>query len=80
LTWGAVDFTRGQFAVDRQLQKRPERDGGFVFVPPKGDKPRTIRPARLVMDMLRTRKQEQLQDRFRAGSAWDASGGTTRIY
>jgi len=27
------------------------------------------------MDMLRARKQEQLQNRFRAGSAWDTSGG-----
>jgi len=36
LTWGAVDFARGQFTVDRQLQKRPERDGGFVFAPPNG--------------------------------------------
>ena len=72
LTWDCVDFKAGRITVSKQLQKRPEADGGFVFAPLKNDKVRTIAPAPFVMDVLKERKKQQLADRIRAGEMWEA--------
>jgi integrase len=70
LTWDCVDFRKGTITVEKQLQRRPEKDGGFVFAPLKNDRPRTIKPPRFVMDTLRERHAVQMRERLKAGSAW----------
>ena len=75
LTWDCVDFNTGTLKISKQLQKRPLRDGGFVFAPLKNDKTRTIHAAAFVMDLLHRRKREQMEHRLLAGEAWE--GWTT---
>lgn len=75
LTWDCVNFDVGTLKINKQLQKRPLRDGGFVFAPLKNDKSRTVHAATFVMDLLRRRKREQAEQRLLAGSAWE--GWTT---
>ena len=58
--------------VCKQLQKRPEADGGFQFAPLKNDKVRVIAPAPYVMEVLKSRKVKQMKDRLRAGDLWAA--------
>ena len=70
LTWDCVNFNAGTIMVEKQLQRRPEKDGGFVLVPLKNDRPRTIKPPRFVMDTLRERHTTQMRERLKAGSAW----------
>ena len=71
LTWDCVDFKDGTIKVCKQLQKRPLADGGATFAPLKNDKTRILRPAPFVMGLLKQRKKEQIEQRFRAGEAWD---------
>ncbi|MCL2105938.1 MAG: site-specific integrase [Oscillospiraceae bacterium] len=70
LTWDCVNFGTGTITIEKQLQRRPERDGGFVLAPLKNDRPRTIKPPRFVMDTLRERHAAQMRERLKAGSAW----------
>ncbi len=71
LTWDCVDFAKGKLVIEKQLQKRPIADGGFVFAPLKNDKVRTIVPAPYVMDLLKAWQQEQARNRLLCGSAWE---------
>ena len=71
LTWDCVDFKNSRITVAKQLQKRPEADGGFVFAPLKNDKVRVITAAPFVMDILRQRLRQQMTDRLKAGSVWE---------
>lgn len=59
LTWNCVDFKFGTIMVEKQLQRRPERDGGYVFTSLKNDKFRTLKPAPYVMELLLQRYYEQ---------------------
>ena len=52
LTWDCVDFQKKRLTINKQLQKRPLADGGFVFAPLKNDKVRIIAPAPFVLDLL----------------------------
>ncbi len=70
LTWDCVDFKAGTIKVCKQLQKRPLKDGGFVFTPPKNGKSRTIKPAPFVMALLKQRRQEQDTQCLKAGMVW----------
>lgn len=70
LTWDSVDFTKRRLTVSKQLQKRPEADGGFTFTPLKNNKTRVIAPAPYVLDLLRQWQQTQAEDRLRAGWEW----------
>lgn len=70
LTWDCVDFNAGTIKINKQLQKRPRKDGGFVFDTPKNGKGRVIRTAPYVMDLLQRCKREQTAQRLRAGQAW----------
>jgi integrase len=72
LTWNCVDFKAGRITVCKQLQKRPNKDGGFVFAPLKNDKMRVIAPAPFVMQVLEERRRKQIEDRLKAGTAWAA--------
>lgn len=71
LTWDCVDFKSNRITVCKQLQKRPEADGGFMFAPLKNDKVRVITTAPFVMDILKQRQKQQIADRLKAGSAWE---------
>ncbi len=71
LTWDCVDFPKKRLTINKQLQKRPLKDGGFVFAALKNDKVRVIAPAPFVMDLLRRWQQKQVEDRLKAGCLWE---------
>ena len=71
LTWDCIDFKAGTVKVCKQLQKRPLADGGATFAPLKNDKTRILRPAPFVMGLLKHRQKEQIEQRLRAGEAWE---------
>lgn len=71
LTWDCVDFQRKRLTVNKQLQKRPLADGGFVFAPLKNDKVRVIAPAPFVLALLKQWQQRQMEDRLAAGCLWE---------
>lgn len=70
LTWDCVDFKAGTLLINKQLQKRPLADGGFVFAPLKNDKARSLAPAPFVMELLAARRKEESLQRLKAGEAW----------
>ena len=70
LTWDCVDFNAGTIKVVKQLQKRPERDGGYTFAPLKNDKARTITAAPFVIQLLKGQQRAQLEQRLKAAEAW----------
>lgn len=71
LTWDCVNFKAGTITIEKQLQRRPARDGGFVMAPLKNDRPRSIMPPRFVMETLQERHSAQMRERLKAGSAWE---------
>ena len=70
LTWDCVDFSKQRLTIDKQLQKRPLSEGGFVFASLKNDKVRVIAPAPYVMSLLREWQKKQMENRLLAGSDW----------
>lgn len=70
LTWDCVDYEAGTLKITKQLQKRPERDGGYTFAPLKNDKARTITAAPFVLQLLKEQQKAQIEQRLRAGEAW----------
>ena len=70
LTWDCVDFEKGALNINKQLQRRPQKDGGSTLTSVKNGKPRILRPAPFVMDLLKVRYTEQLMQKSRAGEAW----------
>lgn len=75
LTWDCIDFQKKRLIINKQLQKRPLADGGFVFAPLKNDKSRVIAPAPFVLVLLKQWQQRQIKDRLKVGSLWE--GWTT---
>ena len=74
LSWDCVNFESGTILVKQQLQLYGGADGTngkYVLNTTKNSRWRTIAPAEYVMRLLRHRQAEQIQDRFKAGSAWD---------
>ena len=70
LTWDCVDFAKQRLTIDKQLQKRPLSEGGFVFASLKNDKVRVIAPAPYVMTLLREWQKKQMENRLLAGPDW----------
>ena len=70
LTWDCVDFTAGTLTISKQLQKRPERDGGYTFAALKNDKERTITVSPFVLKILKEQQTAQLEQRLAAGELW----------
>lgn len=70
LTWDCVDFERGVLKINKQLQKRPLVDGGYTFASLKNDKTRMLTVPPFVIETLKARQTQQLQDRFNAGDLW----------
>ena len=70
LTWDCVDFARHRLTIDKQLQKRPIAEGGFVFAPLKNDKVRVVAPAPYVLDLLKEWEHKQMENRLKCGPEW----------
>ena len=73
LSWDCVDFENGTILIKQQLQKYSGTGGKYVLTPTKNSRWRTLTPADGIMKLLKHRQLEQIQDRFKAGSAWDNS-------
>ena len=74
LTWDRVNFDTGTILIDRQLQKERKKNGQYLLVSPKNDRPRTIKPPLFVMQLLRTQKARQAELRLKAGGLWQDRG------
>lgn len=74
LMWDCVDFDKGTILINKQLQREKKRGGQYVFASLKNDKARSITPAPWVMDILRSHRVKQIEQRLAAGSAWQDSG------
>ena len=74
LTWSAVNFKAGTTLIDKQLVKS-KIDGRYFLDTAKHDKVRVIKPASVVIDMLRARKAQQSAQQLRAGPAWSNEWG-----
>ena len=69
LCWDAVDFTANTITVRRQLQKHT---GGYILLnETKSHKPRTIVLSASAMAILRKLKNQQAEQRFALGDAWE---------
>ena len=70
ITWDCVDFRRGVIRINKQLQKRPLRDGGVMFTSLKNGKGRVLKPAPYVMELMKKRYEQQIQQKEEASFAW----------
>lgn len=70
ITWDCVDFRRGVIRINKQLQKRPLRDGGVVFTSLKNGKGRVLKPAPYVMELMKKRYEQQIRQKEEASFAW----------
>ena len=70
LSWDCVDFSAGTILIKQQLQREKRKDGQYMLVSLKNDKPRTITPAPWVMSLLKSHKTAQNAARLRAGKLW----------
>ena len=75
LRWDCVNFKTGIVTIDKQLQKARDGSGTYSLVNPKNSKTRYITPAPSVMAKLKKERAKQIQNRFKAGQAWDGSMG-----
>ena len=71
LTWDCVNFYRGTVLIEKQLLKKPLKDGGICFSSPKNGRARSIMPAPYVMDLLREQKRRQEELQRIAGHCWE---------
>ena len=75
LMWNCVDFVCGTITVNKQLQLGRAKGGGeYRIISAKNGKSRVIVPADFVMQLLRRHREEQAEEKRRAGSAWEESG------
>jgi integrase len=70
LTWDCVDFQAGTIKINKQLVKRKAEDGGFTLAETKNSKIRIIKPAPTVMQLLKDRQREQIEQRIAAAEMW----------
>ena len=70
LTWDCVDFEAGTLKINKQLVKRPIADGGFLLAETKNSKIRIVKPAPAVMQLLKERQRQQIDQRLKAGELW----------
>lgn len=71
LTWDCVDYDAGTLKINKQLVKRPNSAGGFTLAETKNSKIRVVKPAPSVMQLLKEREREQIEQRFKAGQFWE---------
>ena len=70
LTWDCVDFEKGALNINKQLQRRPQKDGGSTLTSVKSGKPRILKPAPFVMQLLKIRYTEQIMQKQRSEDLW----------
>lgn len=70
LTWDCVDFEKGALNINKQLQRRPQKDGGSMLTSVKSGKPRILKPAPFVMQLLKIRYTEQIMQKQRSEDLW----------
>ena len=66
ITWDCVDFRRGVIRINKQLQKRPLKDGGVMFTSLKNGKGRVLKPAPYVMELMKKRYEQQIRQKEEA--------------
>ena len=71
LTWDCVDFKTGTLKINKQLVKKPKKDGGFTLAETKNSKIRIVRAAPSVMKILAQRDAEQKLQKRTAGKLWE---------
>ena len=72
LTWDCVSFESGTLIINKQLQRRPQKDGGTVLTSVKNGKPRHLKPPPYIMNLLKFRYHEQIAQSQAAGDIWEA--------
>lgn len=70
LTWDCVDFNKNILRIEKQLQKRPLADGGYVFAPLKNSKVRYLKMPPTIAEMLLKEWDHQAVLKCQAGSEW----------
>ncbi|MBQ6175397.1 MAG: site-specific integrase [Clostridia bacterium] len=76
LKWSDIDFDKGLITIQRQLVHGKTKGTGYSMASTKTDAIRTIRPAPLVLDWLKSWQKEQSALRLRFGKQWgDNFGG-----
>ena len=70
LTWDCVYFSAGTLKINKQLIKRPNADGGFTLAETKSSKTRILKSAPTVMNILKQREKQQIEQRLKAGEFW----------
>ena len=80
LTWDCVDFGHGMIRITRQLVQPRRKGESFRFGTLKNDKPRTLTPAPFVMNVLREHRAKQLDQKKKAGIAWDDGGFPNLVF
>ena len=70
LTWDCVDFEKGALNINKQLQRRPQKDCGSTLTSVKSGKPRILKPAPFVMQLLKIRYTEQIMQKQRSEDLW----------
>ena len=83
LTWDCVDLEKGILKINKQLQKRPIKDGGYTFAPLKNDKTRILTVPSFIIDILTKRQQIQSKEQEKAGKFWKSpktKDGATLVF
>lgn len=71
LTWDCVDFRTGNLKINKQMIRRPQKDGGYTLASVKSDKARTLTATPYVLAVLRHRQEEQDHHKALAGDNWE---------
>ena len=83
LTWDCIDFETHTLTINKQLQRRPIKDGGYTIAPVKSDRIRTLIASPYVIEALLRQKAKQDHDKEENKSIWsylkDDSGKDVRL-
>lgn len=71
LTWDCIDFKAGTITVKQQLRKLPKDQGGVTLAETKNGKTRVLKPSPYVMQLLKQRERQQIEQRLKAGELWE---------
>jgi integrase len=75
LTWDCVDFKRCTLFINKQLTKTHKVGGEYVLSPTKTGRSRVITVAPYVMQLLRTRQEQQEEERLKYEEVWRNPSG-----
>ena len=75
LTWDCIDFAHGTIHIYRQLKRKRQKGGPYVFTSLKNKQTRTILPPRNVMAILRNVRTRQAEWQLKAGLCWKNPDG-----